>query len=253
MIKDYLNLPELVEGIGYVYPVSVVEWEDFSRLAQRFLLYSYDMIKYKFKIEQEIKMLDFLFLVIMQGETEEERVQGVIDLQDMLKIVLKEDVKAFYDNQSGEWLLMVGEQGNEINRLNFDTLKPVIMRQNLLFEPLIANNDIAQQIIDDAITRMSRQGDKVELESMIACVSIVKGIHPKELQDYSYYQLRADYEVSQRIENNRFIHLYRSQGDKQEPTSLISPLTIHENPYGFDKLFAKVDAEREMNLQKMLS
>lgn len=253
MIKDYLNLPEQIEGIGLVYPVSVLEWEEFSRLAQRFLLFSYDMIKYKFKIEQEIKMLDFLFLVILQGETEEQRVQGIIDLQDMFKIVLKEEVKAFYDSLKGEWILVVGEQGCEINRLNFDKLKTIIMRQNLLFEPLIANNEIAQQIIDDAIARMSRQGDKVELESMIACVSIIKGINPRELQDYSYYQLRADYEISQRIENNRFIHLYRSQGDKQEPTSLITPLTIHENPYGFDKLFAKVDAERETNLQKMLS
>ena len=95
MIKDYMNLPEEIEGIGSVYPVSIVEWEEFSKLAQRFLLYSYDMIKYKFKIEQEIPMLDFLFATILQSETEEGRIKGVEELQQLFSIVLKEEVKAY--------------------------------------------------------------------------------------------------------------------------------------------------------------
>ena len=253
MIKDYMNLPEEIEGIGSVYPVSIVEWEEFSKLAQRFLLYSYDMIKYKFKIEQEIPMLDFLFATILQSETEEGRIKGIEELQQLFSIVLKEKVKAYYDTQSNEWILVVGENKGEINRLNFDSLKSVFLRQNLLFEPLIANNDVAQQIIDDAIKRMSRQGEEVDLESMIASISVIKGISPQDFQNYSYYQLRADYEISQRIENNRIIHLYRSQGGKAEPIGLITPLSIHENPYSFDKLFSKVDMNKEMNLQKMLS
>ena len=253
MIKDYLNLPEEVEGIGKVYPVSILEWETFLALAQRFLLYSYDMLKYKFKIEQEISMLDFIFAIILQADDEEERVQGIVDLQHLFSIVLKEDVKAFYNTLAHEWVLMVGENKGEINKDNFDVLKPILLRQNLLFEPLIANNDLGQQIIDDAIQRLSKGGEPVDLESMLAVVSVIKGIAPSEFNNYSYYQLRADYEISQRIENNRVTHLYRSQGGKAEPVSLVSPMTIHENPYGFNKLFNKMDMNKEKQFQKMLS
>lgn len=253
MIKDYLNLPEEIEGIGKVYPVSILEWETFLSLAQRFLLYSYDMLKYKFKIEQEISMLDFIFAIILQSDDDEERVQGIVDLQRLLSIVLKEDVKAFYNTVNQEWVLIVGEDKGEVNKRNFDALKSVLLRQNLLFEPLIANNDLGQQIIDDAIRRLSRGGDPVDLESMLVAVSVVKGISPSDFSNYSYYQLRADYELSQRIENNRVLHLYRSQGGKGEPTSLVSPMSIHENPYGFDKLFNKMDMNKEKQFQKMLS
>ncbi len=253
MIKDYLYLPDEVEGVGKVYPVSILEWEEFSLLAQRFLMYSYDMLKYRFKINDELDMLNFLFITIIQRESESERVAGILDLQRLLSIVLKKETKAYLVTSTGKWVVSVGDDEFTIDGETFDRLKPVIMRQNLIFEPLVAENEFGQQVIDDAIQRMSRQGDEVDLESMIAVVSVVKTISPSEFQNYSYYQLRADYEVSQRIENNRIVHLYRTQGGKGEPIGLTTPLSIHENPYGFDKLFAKVDSQKEEKLQKMLS
>lgn len=255
MIKDYLNQPEEVAGIGYIYPISVLEWEQFSLLAQRFLMIGYDHIKYRLQLKEEIKLMDFLIALCLNSEDEAVRIKNLEDFKTLIEMTVRKSVRFMYDKVSKEWFFFLDEEGDEhqINRHNFDDYRKIVMRQNLLFEPLVAPNPMAQQVIDDAIMRMNKKGSPVDLESMIALVSVVRGLTPDLLAGYSYYQLRADFEVAQRIENNRIIHLYRCQGGKGNDIELVAPLSINENPYGFDKLFEKVDAEREQKLQKMLS
>lgn len=255
MMKDYLNLPEEVEGIGKIYPISVVEWEEFSRLAQRFLLIGYDHLKYRLQVKEEVKLMDFLIALCLNSNDENERVKNLESFKRLVEMTTRKAVRFMFDKVSKEWFFFLEEKddGLQINRDNFDTFRQIVMRQNLLFEPLVAPNELGQQAIDEAIERMNRRGSPVDLESMLAVVSMVKGILPHQLTDYSYYQLRADYEVFQRIESNRIIHLYRCQGGKGDDIEMVAPLSIHENPYGFDRLFSKVDAQKENQLQKMLS
>lgn len=247
-----MNLPDEVDGLTGIYPVSILEWEEFRELAQRFLLYSYDFLKYRMKIKTEMKMFDFIIAMILQSETEDERVKHMEDFQKLIGITTRCEAKLFFNPQSGEWVFKIGEHG-ELTKHNFDDYKAVVLRQNLLFEPLTAPNEIAQKVIDDAIARMSKKGSPVSLEAMIAVVSVTRCLTPDQFKHYSYYQLRADYEVAQRIETNRIIHLYRCQGGNGEPVELVSDLTIHQNPYGFEALFNKVDTEKDKALKKALS
>ena len=255
MIKDYLNQPEEVEGIGLIYPVSILEWETFSPLAHRFLLVGYDHLKYRLKVKEEVKLLDFIIAVCLNSEDEEERVKNLESLKQLIELVVRKETRFMFDKGTKEWFFFLHETEDhpQINRHNFDQFREVVMRQNLLFEPVVAPNEFAQKILDEAIERMNRKGSPVDLESMLAVVSVMRGLTPEQLSTYSYYQLRADYEVFQRIESSRIIHLYRCQGGKGDDIELVAPLSIHENPYGFNRLFDKVDTNRENDLQKMLS
>lgn len=256
MIKDYLDLPEQIERAGAVYPIPIIHWEEFSRIARHFLFYSYDFLKYRCKLESDIKLFDFLFALILQNEEEEVRVKLLSDFQKMIGLTFRRATRSMFNPNTGEWVFQILE-GEEVigtlDRDNFDDYKTAVMRQNLLFEPLIVESEITQQIIDDAIERMSRKGTPPDLEAMIIAVSVAKGMRPSDFQSYTYYQLRADYEISQRKELNGYIHLYRSQGAKTDPIDLLSKLEIHENPYSFEKLFNKVDAKKEQKLQEMMS
>ena len=255
MIKDYLNLPENVEGIGEIYPISILEWEEFHPLAKSFLLVDYDYLKYRLKIESEIKLMDFLIAMCLNSEDEDIRVKNMTNFKRLIEIPLQKETRFVFDEQNNEWFFLLDESESslQINRRNFDQFREVVMRQNLLFSPITAPNPYAQQVLDEAIERMNRKGSPVDLESMLAVVSVMRGLTPDQLANYSYYQLRADYEVFQRIENNRITHLYRCQGGKGDDIELVAPLSIHENPYGFERLFDKVDAQQEEKLQKMLS
>lgn len=255
MIRDYLYLPEEVAGIGLIYPISILEWDEFSKLAQRFLLIGYDHLKYRLKIKEEVKLMDFLIALCLNSDNEDERVKNLESFKRLVEMTTRKEVRFMFDKISKEWFFFLDETENglQINRHNFDTFREIVMRQNLLFEPMVAPNEFAQQVLDEAIERMNRKGTPVDLESMLAVVSVMRGLTPDQLANYSYYQLRADYEVFQRIESNRIIHLYRCQGGKGDDIEMVAPLSIHENPYGFERLFDKVDAQREEKLQKMLS
>lgn len=255
MIRDYLYLPEEIEGIGNVYPISILDWEAFSRLANRFLLFGRDHLKYRLKIDDGVSLLDFIIAVCLNSDNENERIQNLTDFKRLIDMTTRKESRFMFDKQSQEWFFFLDEsdEGLQINRHNFDRFREVVMRQNLLFEPVVAPNEMAQQVLDEAIERMNRRGTPVDLESMLAVVSVMRGLTPDQLANYSYYQLRADYEVFQRIESHRIIHLYRCQGGKGDDIELVAPLSIHENPYGFERLFNKVDADKESKLQKMLS
>ena len=251
MIKDYLNLPEEIEGVGSIYAVSILEWEEFIHLAQQFLLFSYDYLKYRLELN-EMKMFDFLVATVLRHEDSNERVKRLTDFQRLFEIVFKETVSSYFNPQTGEWFIKIGETG-EINKHNFDQIKAVIMRQNLLYEPLTVADENTQKFINEHLERQSRRGEPTELESMLAYVSLFKGMSPELFQTYTYYQLRVDFEVAQKMDSNLFIHMYRTQGAKAEPLHITGKLEVHESPYSIDKIFNKVDRQSDQRLQKMMS
>ena len=251
MIKDYLNLPEKIEGVGSIHPVSILEWEEFYELAQQFLLFSYDYLKYRLNLTN-IKMFDFLIAILFQSTESDERVERLTDLQRLFEIVFKEPVNSFFNPATGEWLMKVGETG-AIHKNNFDQVKSIILRQNLLYEPLTVQDENAQKFINEHFERLSRKGEPPELESMLAYVSLYKGVTPEQFQTYTYYQLRVDFEVAQKMDNNLYIHMYRTQGAKAEPCHVTGKLDVHESPYSIDKIFNKVDGKQDQQLQKMMS
>lgn len=251
MIKDYLNLPQSVKGVGTLHAVSILEWEEFQTLAHRFLLFSYDYLEYRLNLTN-VKMLDFLVSLVLQSEDGDERVRHLMDLHRLFEIVFKEPVQSFMNPKTNQWTFKIGESG-VLTSEQFDDVKAIILRQNLLYEPLTVQDENAQQFINEHLERASRMGEPVEMESMLAYVSHAKGLDPSAFQTYTYYQLRVDFEIAQKMESNLYIHMYRTQGAKAEPVSVTGKLSIHENPYSIDKIFNKVDERQDQHLQKMMS
>ena len=134
-----------------------------------------------------------------------------------------------------------------ITKDNYEEIRERIMEQNLIFEPLVAPNQKSQEAIDKAIERKRNSGSGVEtnIESMIVLVSKSRDV----TEDYTYYQLQADYEMEIRLEQSRAIPTYRAVGADIPPIELGEILGMHEDPYSFDKMFKKNDRQKD-NLSK---
>ena len=104
-----------------------------------------------------------------------------------------------------------------------------------------------KEAIDKAIERKKNVGSTTEtnIESMIVLVSKGRKID----EDYTFYQLQADYEMELRLEQSRAIPVYRAVGADIEPIVLAEVLSMHEGPYSFDKMFKKNDRQQD-NLSK---
>lgn len=147
---------------------------------------------------------------------------------------------------------IVFEDNNKIilDKDNFYEFREIVMEQNLLYEPLIVRNLDAQEMIDIDLKR--KYGDEeMDLESLVAFVSTHIN---KDIKDYTYYRLKADF-TSLMMENNyNLTAIYRANGCTTKNggnlpmPNILAPLSINKNPY--DGLFKE---SKENSLDKRLT
>lgn len=247
MLKDYLGQCEDVGGIK-VYPVRVLDWEEFNKYSSQFLLYGYDFLEFRIKASSETKLFDLMTSIITNDILTDtnKKFKKLKDFEKMFSIILRTECVMVVEKSDGQWWLSFNDGNGRIDRNNYDEIREVVLRQNLIYEPLIVEDELSQEIIDDGIKAMSKGGAKTDLESMIAYVCNLKGINASEMSDYSYYRLRCDVEMWQRIETNRAIHIYKSQGAKCNTINEFKEFECHKNPYSWEALFEKDKGDGEM-------
>lgn len=121
-----------------------------------------------------------------------------------------------------------------LNKDNFYEFREIVMKQNLMYEPIIAPNIISQKYIDLDMKRKSG-GNEFDLEALVAFVSVNSNYN--DISDYTYYRLRADANMIQATMNYSIISNYNANGctdknGKQLPMpNLFEHLSIKDNPY----------------------
>lgn len=222
MLRDYLKQPEYVMGIGYIYPVTISNIEEFREISSRFLILGKTTIKNRLKTEVEY-LLDFY----LQG------VENFIEeFKRLLKLVLHKEVKFIIKEDNKDYAFRVDEEDSsfEVNKYNFDIFRDIVMRQNLLNEPLTEEDDLMQEWLELARETKLRGLDNIDIESICQLLALVKGLNPEDLANYSYYQVMAEYSRLSLVDSQQYIMLLRSQG-VEEPLPVTSKvLNLYENP-----------------------
>lgn len=251
MIKDYLGQTEIVDGIE-LFPISVLDWEEFSEVASKYLLYGYNFINYRLKPEKKMKLFDLVISIIANAVVEGKDYEGkaIRDFERVFELTTKRKATLKMDERS-HWGVEIEDTGI-VNQHNYDAIREVIMRQNLMFEPLIVEDEYTQKVIDKAIKVRNKSGGDFDFQSMLVYVCNKKQILPSQMRDYTYYQLRCDNEMYQRMEFNDSIHAYRSQGAKVDNINTYKELETLSNPNSWDKFFVKADKKADSDLQRVL-
>ena len=246
-IRSYCGEPTEVDRAGFIYPVRLIEWERFTQLASMYLMTCDLFLRRRLSLSDEIKLFDFVTIqAVLASKDGEERLK---ELEELFSIVFRTQVqyRIRKTTKMPEIYFLVNKMGI-IDRDNYEEVRRVIMEQNILFDPIIGKSEAAQQAIDNAIARLKRGKTDLDIESMFIAVSMFK--KDIDINEITYYQLRADYEMLTRIEQNRIIPIYQVNGVKIEQTELSKPLSIHKNPYGMDVLFKKRDDNKVQSMMK---
>lgn len=245
-VKTYCGEPTEVERAGYIYPVRLLEWEVFLPLANKFLMTSDLFLRRRLSLSENIKLFDFI--TINAVISSEDGYSGLKEMEHLFSIVFRTEVKVGMRGKVSEQeIYFVVDKKGIIDRDNYDEVRKTIMEQNLMFDPVVAKNEKSQKIIDRAITKLHENKNPMDMEAMVVAVSTFKKINISEI---TYYQLRADYEMFSKIEQNRAIPIYRANGAKFDLINLTDEMDIHKNPYGMDVLFRKRDDNQMMEKLK---
>ena len=229
-------------------PIRLLDWELFQTIAYEPLRINEELMRKQLKIDESVSLYEYLVKYMMEkakNETGREE-YGLIILAQIFALAFRLPVELKVEEDDGTLGFVFCIDGNEndiINKHNYPQVREMIMEQNLIFEPLVAPNKKSQEAIDKAIERKKNSGSTTEtnIESMIVLVSKGRKID----EDYTFYQLQADYEMELRLEQSRATPVYRAVGADIEPIVLAEVLSMHEDPYSFDKMFKKNDRQKD--------
>ena len=229
-------------------PIRLLDWELFQTIAYEPLRINEDVLRKRLKLDESITLYDYLLQYMMEkakNETGKEE-YGLIILAQIFSMAFRLPVELRIEEDNGKvgFVFCINNNDNDIiNRRNYKAVREMIMEQNLMFEPIVAPNKKSQDAIDKAIERKRNTGSTIEtnIESMIVLVSKSRKID----EEYTFYQLQADYEMELRLEQSRAIPVYRAVGADIEPITLAEVLSMHEDPYSFEKMFRRNDRAKD--------
>ena len=250
--KHYQNVKIPVKGLSVSpLPVRLADWDKFAPIGGMYLNVCEDLLRKRLKLDESITLLDYIGMCLINDSedltSDDPEKNKIIEFSNMLSYAFRLPVEGMVEKKNGELRLVFRINGNNkdlITRENYAEVRELIMEQNLFYDPIIAPNAKSQELIDKAIARMAKSSSDIEtnIESMLVLVSRHRDINS---DDYTYYKLRADYEMELRLEQSRAIPTYRAVGADIPPIELGEVLGMHTNPYSKDKLFKRNDRSKD--------
>lgn len=238
-LSNIFQKPRKLHSVGEIHPVLMKDFDEFmdnaNIISYTYDHFSLDEIALMLDIsKEELKLLDLITLVSKETDTYE---QTFDNLCKVLSIVLRKEVKftyghtgvCFYDNNS--FL---------VDRDNYDDVRTIIMEQNLIFMPKVYKDKLAQEWANKVLAQRAKNGINITIEDMVTTIAVVSGKHYWELENYSIYQIKAEFA---RIGKDKAYHTnvaYQCAGAEKITIEHYAENTdMYKNPY--DDVFKSKD------------
>lgn len=251
---NYFMKPQTIIGIGEIYPIKLYNYNEFKELSAKYMLAGRKWLTNICKYPKDEYILDFFiknalmfesFKIGIISDEIKEQIKAISEI-DMVKYDIGEMCNLFSMTINKEVifeLLDISSDGvidyrfkiddeNFITKFNYEEYREMVMEQNILFEPLTSPSAKGNEVIQNAIKVLSKNGASQDLMSICSAVSTYKGIDDSELQEYTYYRLMYDFETINRINNNLIYAMFMAQGSKEaQLTYLGESIILNKNPY----------------------
>jgi hypothetical protein len=285
-LDNYFMRPQFVEGIGNVYPISILNYERFRILANKYITQGITTLHNIYKVDKSVNELDYFVENSIKMDTEISRLKeiknltpnneeeqkqydelmqllnlydtgkviiySIFELEELFSMLLKKQVVFKYNsNNLQDYIFQVENENLFITKDNFNEFKDIVMWQNLLYEMPSSESEFINERIQKTIELNSKDNKGGDLCAMISVVGIERGLSDDDIFKYTYYRLYYDYMVINRKFSNLFIYMLRSQGCSE---AKIQELSEAVDLY-FDPMDLIVDRKAKINgngLEKQL-
>ena len=187
-LKHIFAQPEHIEGIGDIYPIKLKDYDKFQECSN--LLY----ISKKHFQECDIPLLGLIFMSAEQLGIKEEDL--ILSFEKLFSLVLRKTI-SLHSNNENFWFQDKIESEMKyntiINFFNYDELRTIIMKQNLIFEPKVYKDPLVQEWANKVLESRSKNSVKITIEDFITTVKNFGGLTYEQLMEQTIYQLYADF------------------------------------------------------------
>lgn len=189
-VKYILGLPEVVDDIE-IYPVRIKDYDEFMGVVNA-LVYSKEhligsLMKQGYvqddKQFKDVELLDML----MQFNTED------LSFIDMLvkafTIVSKQEIEFVFDEESNYYGFKI-DKHRYIDRYNYDKIRKIILKQNIIFEPKVYKYEATQKLAEKILKARAKNSLNTTIEDMISTIVVRSSLSFKDLMDCTIYQVQ---------------------------------------------------------------
>ncbi|QSF43271.1 hypothetical protein [Paenibacillus tianjinensis] len=179
IVNNIFGKPTIIEGVGEIYPIKLMDYDRFQE-SSGVLYYN------KQHFGKEYEKYDLLDLIVFGcGE------DFIARLEILFSIVTKKQVIYYYNGENSYGFSI--DEASHITKYNYDLVRNVIMKQNIMIEPKVYKNKIVAEWAAKAAAAKSKNGVKMTYEDMVSTVSVYTGKSYKELEEQTIYQLQSDF------------------------------------------------------------
>lgn len=233
VVGDIFNHSIFIDAIGEIHPITMKHYDTFMNGANIITIpFSYFDVKEEYK--SETKLLDLIYIYSLQSEGEE-RKKLYEQMTSIFSTVLKKDIEYVVDDDNGRFYFLSKNEDNEIDTIitrdNYDEIRSVIMKQNLLFEPKVFENKIKQEWAELVLANRAKNSVDMDIEDMITTVASFSGKHYWDLENYTIYQIKAEFARISKFKGFDTNLAMIGNTDKISNLHYAEKTDIHVNPY----------------------
>ncbi|MFB5759103.1 hypothetical protein [Paenibacillus medicaginis] len=200
-LNHILGYPEIISGIGEVHPITLKDYDLFE---------SCSSVLYLTKAHFGENYADHFLLDLLVLGVNDDVIKNSLRL--IFSIVTKKEVTLHIDASTNNYAFVIDEE-NQINKYNYDQLRQLIMKQNLMFEQKVYKNKIIKEWAEKALKARSKKGAKITIEDIISTISVFTGKHYKDLASYTIYQLQSDFNRINKLKDYDATIAFKCAGD----------------------------------------
>lgn len=163
------NEPCIIDDKCIIYPINIKEY---SELINKYSIYL-QLSRERLKLSKEENLLSITILLLIQSMVESENgdiktnINKIIGgFEGLFSMVTKKEVKC----KRVENIFKFEGEGITINDNNYESVRKVIMKMNLIKEPKVFDDPLTQKWYNKALLAKQKNQPKLELEDIIITV-----------------------------------------------------------------------------------
>jgi hypothetical protein len=232
MLKHILGQPEIVEGVGEIHPVQLKNYDLFIECSNCL----YYTIRHFEEEYQKYPLLELLVVGIRSFDV-------ISNLTQLFSIVTKRNCT--YSEPNLQFIL---EDGKIIDSTNYEIVREIVMRQNLMFEQKIYSDPRVQAAMIKAFEAKNKSNIRIEIEDIVTTVSVFSGKHYWELSEYTIYQLRADFNRISKLKKYDTDTLFKTVStEKFNIEYFAEHVDMFKSPYDLDNFTKSKDQVNKLD------
>lgn len=231
IVGDIFNHSVFIDGIGNVHPITMKHYDIFMNSAN-IITISIDHFDVKEKFKDEVKLLDLIYIQSLQSEDREKLYNN---MKNIFSIVLKKEMKYVVDDDNFKFYFFSTNEEDEIDSIitrdNYDELRKIVMKQNLLFEPKVFKSKIKQEWAEMVLKARAKNSVDMDIEDMITTIAVISGKNYCDIEEYSIYQVKATFARINKLMSFKTNLALIGHTDKISNLHFAEKTDIHVNPY----------------------